>query len=413
MSTSTSPRFKSRVALLWGDRWWIEGRTEPIAFGELSRAAGTLLAEFGDARPTRLRLIYQPATLAAASVACPNGNRATLRAALGEEFPALASEDCAWGFEPIAGGHERFATVLYCETASGLYSLVAALRAGGIEVEGVWPLPTLLNHVPEDWPDHGALTVLAVADGQTLVYRHTPEGTREVQTAVGSEAEAIAGAAIPKTLARSNIALYVAALDDVGQRLAVRFGPSDANLRPVLWSRLVIVARSLSVRQPTQLLPAPAFFHPDRLMTAATVAALLAVAGLSAVTAREAWLRRIASVEHEQARRTLRNEVARLQANEREIAQLRAELAALAPNRTACGELLRALGRGLPPQVVLTRIHADRDGFVMSGGVAGAGLTAGAWRDWLATSIADNVHLRLAESPATPAADFTVKGFWR
>lgn len=400
------------TVLLWGDRWWIEGRIMPAIFGELPRAASTLLAEFGDSRPSRVRLIYQPSSLVATSVACPNGSRAILRAALGDEFPALTNDALAWGFEPIVGGQDRFATVLYRETAPGLYPLVEALRTAGIEVEGVWPLSTLLNQAPEDWPDSGALTVLAVAAGQALVYRHTPEGLREVHSSAGPEAEAFVGATISTALARGTVALYVAALDEAGQQLAARFAPSDAALRFVPWSRLVRAARSLSVRQPTQLLPPPALLHPNRLIAAAAVAALLATLALGALTAREALQRRMASTEHEQEGRRLRAAITRLQTNEREIARLRTEIASLTPARMACAELLRALARTRPPQVVLTRLHADQSEFSISGGIAGPGLTEPAWREWVTTSLATSSASKLAAVPRVPSADFSLKGRW-
>ena len=98
MSMFTSPRFKRLTALLWGDRWWIEGRTEPVPFGDLHLAAGVLLAQFeGDEKPAQLRLIFQPASLAAVSVACPKTNRETLRQALsGAISPTGGRFVCGW-----------------------------------------------------------------------------------------------------------------------------------------------------------------------------------------------------------------------------------------------------------------------------------------------------------------------------
>ncbi len=412
MSISILPRSDTVVALLWGDRWWIEGRSEPVAFGEFSRAAETLLAVFAGDRPARLRLVYQPAFLTATSVACPNGNRPILRQALGEEFPALASDDRAWGFEPIVGGHEHFATVLYYETEPGLYSLVAALHAAGVEVDGVWPLPTLLNLVPDDWPDRGALTVVAVAHEQALVFRHTSDGTREVQRVNGAEAEPAAMLALQTALGRSDVSLHLAALDEAGLRLAARFAPADAvRLPPSPWSRLVIAARTLPTHHPTQLLPRPAFFDPARFMVVATAAAVVAAAVIGAITARERWVQRAAIAVHEQARHTLQTEVEQMQAAEQDVARLRVERASLVPGPNACADLLRTLGHRLPSQVVLTHIQADRAGFVVSGGITAPGLTEAAWREWLAP--AGSTRLRWTEIPTKPTADFRLKGVWQ
>ena len=91
-----------RTVLLWGDRWWFAGTGSSAKFSDLTDAAEVLAAYFaGAAKPVRLRLIYQPDSLETVAVACPDGGRATLAAALGGEFPALANPDCAWGHEPV------------------------------------------------------------------------------------------------------------------------------------------------------------------------------------------------------------------------------------------------------------------------------------------------------------------------
>ena len=92
--------------------------------------------------------------------------------------------------------------------------------------------------------------------------------------------------------------------------------------------------------------------------------------------------------------------------------RLRAQIAQLRPGPVACGALLRALPRNLPPQVVLTRVRADDRGFTVEGGVAGTGLTSAAWRAGQAAAGAETHPWRLAEA-AMPGADFTLKGQWR
>ena len=400
--------------LLWGDRWWIEGRSAPVAFGEFARAAETLLAEFGDARPARLRLVYQPAFLAAHGVACPNGNRSVLAQALGADHPALASDTLAWSHEPILGTQDRFATVLHCETEPGLHSLVDSLRDAGIKVEGAWPLATVLNFLPEDWPESGALTVVAIADRMTLVYRHTPEGCREVAATSGTAFVHAAEQAIQAARARSDVALEIAALDPAGHEIAASFETVEApTLRVTAWSGLVAATRSLRAHHCTQLLPRAAWHHASRLVPVAAVVSLLVAAALGADLARTVWLQRDAAQADHATQKTLREEIAGLRSAVAEAFSLRAELSVPTPVPPSFAECLRTIGRKLPPQVVVTQLRADRDGFLVQGGIAAPGLNDIAWRDWRA-SWAQHASWALAEAPVNPpVADFELKGRWK
>ena len=415
MSIFTSPRFDARVALLWGDRWWIEGRSEPVAFGEFARAAETLLAEFGDARPARLRLVYQPAFLASTAVNGPQGGRSTLREALQEEYPSLGDETLAWSYEPLAPGPQSGATLLHYETQAGLYALVASLHEAGIEVEGVWPLATALNLVPTEWPDMGALTVVAVADRQTFVFRHTPMGVREVERGFGAEAAALALAAARQAVARADTALHVVSLDAAGDRLAdTVIQIEEPGGRRASWHHLVNAVRTLSVRQPNQMLPGISRLTLRRLAQGATAVVLLAVGALAVEQGLHLRARQRMMAARSAEVITLRQDVAALRANESEAHRLRTAIARLQPGPVACGALLRALPRSLPLEIVLTRVRADRNGFTVEGGVAGPGLTSATWHSWRAGLQTDSHPWRLTEPlPLAPVTAFALKGQWQ
>lgn len=407
-SMSTSRNFESLTALLWGDRWWIEGRAEALAFGDLHHAAEVLLAQFSEGgKPARLRLIFQPASLAAAAAACPRGSRDTLQLALGDQFPSLASDDRAWSFEPIVGGRDGFATVLYYETQAGLFALAQALHDGGIEIEGAWPLATVLNLVPEDWPDSGALTVVAVAKDQTLIFRHTPEGRREVEATMGDDASAAALTAVRGTLARIDTALYLVGCDDEAQRLASQLPTPDVpRVRLVSWAGLPRAASTLSLRQPSQLLPVTSVWNRSRALLVATAIAGAAALGLGADYARSelAQRDRQAATHREQA--LLHAEIERRRVAQQEVAALRTAVEAGAPSAPLFGPALRKLAAQLPREVVLTRLHGTRSGLTLEGGVTSAP-TETAWRDWL-NGIASASAWKFAERPPLPAADFRI-----
>ncbi len=121
---SISPT-SERTALLWGRRWWLAGRDEPLEFQSFAHAAEILAAQVGS--PARLRLVYQPEFLVSVPAACPRGNRAALQAALGFEHPAIAEPAQAWSHEPIFATADGHATFLHYEREPGLFELVERL----------------------------------------------------------------------------------------------------------------------------------------------------------------------------------------------------------------------------------------------------------------------------------------------
>lgn len=397
---SISPK-SERVALLWGDRWWIEGPAEPIVFGELARAAETLLAAFGDSRPARLRLVYQPDFLAADSIDCPRGNRATLQAAFGEQFSALFSEDRAWGFEPIVGAMNVFSTVLYHEAQPGLYPLVQALEDAGIEVVGAWPLSTVLNFVPDDWPDTGALVVVAVAQERALVFQHSPDGKRDVRAVVGAEVPAFALETIRAALSRPELALQVAPLDAGGEALLQQLPAADVpRLRLAVWARLTAAARTLSCRWPNQLLPVAPWFNPGRSLLVASVASLLAAVGLAGDYL---WSKRTQQREqlaHAAVIAGLRSEL-----QQRRAEASRADARPEPVNTVAASALLRAVAAA-PDALVLTELSASPQGVEVRGGALREVVDA-EWQRWLETLRHSQPHLDVPPV-ARPTGAFSI-----
>jgi hypothetical protein len=86
------------------------------------------------------------------------------------------------------------------------------------------PLATALDLVPEDWPDTGALTVIAVAAGLAVVFRHAPSGEREIRSAEGETAALLVASALQHAVERQDAALYVVSLDETVAGLAAQVG---------------------------------------------------------------------------------------------------------------------------------------------------------------------------------------------
>lgn len=412
MSTFTSRPSDPAVALLWGDRWWISGRSEPVVFGPITRAADALRAAFAEGgRPASLRILYQPAFLTSVPVNCPNSSKSTVRAALQDEHPSLANVACAWGHEPIFGG----STLLHCETEPELFPLVRSLEDFGVTVEGAWPLATVLNLLPEEWPETGALTVAIAAANRAMVFQHRPDGTREVHSATGEESGALLAMTVQHAFERDDATLYVVALDETAQRLSAQVAKLERPGRTDLgWDEVVRAAGTLSLRQPNQLLPVLARIGANRVVTGVAVAALFTSGVLGVQIARGQIAERQTAARRIEDTKALRAEVAQLRQRESEVNELQAEASALTPSRAAGAALLRAISRNLPPQIVLTNLRADREGFVIAGGVSGPGLNEKDWKAWIdSLQPADGAWQLGGLATGMPTADFTLKGVWR
>jgi hypothetical protein len=141
---------------------------------------GELVAALAADGPRRLRLIYQPDGFTSVVTPCPQAGRRTLALALQEQHPGLATDEIAWSHDPILPLGGSFTTVLHYEPSPWLFALLEQLGSAGIVVEEVWPLPTWLQALPDEWSDTGALTVLAVAGDRACAYHHPATGARQV-----------------------------------------------------------------------------------------------------------------------------------------------------------------------------------------------------------------------------------------
>ena len=414
MSMFTSPPSKPLVALLWADCWWTSASAEPILFGEFSEAASALLDSLGDQSDSkRIRLIYQPDHLVSEVVECPNGNRSTLQSALQTDYPALADPQLAWSFEPINAASNS--TLLHYETQPGILGLLDTITASGFEVEGVWPLASVLNFVPVDWPETGALTVLAIAHQRTLVYKHTPAGIRQVNKARGDAAAKLAATSIQQSHDSDTTAFYFISLDTSGEVLEPQIAMwNPADRTDLKWARLVEVTLTLPLTHPHQLIPPAPRFTTFRVVSGVTAAALVLAMvlagqiGIKLLNQKELTALQRAEIE------ALRPEVEQLQAREAEFKQLQAGLAKFESSPTAYGQFLKSVGQHLPSSLVLTRLQVDASGFTLAGGVTNSDAVVSDWTRWTDQFASESMPWTVGESiVAASSADFQLKGHWR
>lgn len=389
-----------RTALLWGHCWWLAGRAEPLGFENLSHAAEVLAAHLADEpRPVRLRLLFQPATLASVAVACPHGNRATLQNALGFEHPPVTDPACAWSHEPILIQTPGFGTILYYEQEPGLFSLIEQLRKRGVVFTTAWPLASFLNALPAEWSESGAMTVVAVSADHAIAYHHPAGGSRTLLQWHGEGATAEAVTWLQKEMAQcpDDPALLLAASNPVEPIAGVKCVPfAEALATPVVLPR----------SHPAQLLPATPFLTPQRAMVAASILLLLAGGWSGAAYAREfmAWTEGQRTAAHEKS--ALRAEIEHYRVNATEIVALRARLAGPGSSPPV-GELLDVVCGALPHQLALDQIRIAQGRFTLSGHVA-PGATA-AWEQWRNRLGSKRWSVEPATAPRDTGA-FTVNG---
>lgn len=137
-----------------------------------------MASECGDA--TSLRLIYHPAHLDSHFTTCPDTTRAKLHAVFAHEHPALGLPDTIWSVEPVCTHRDGdgSSTILYLDHRSRLPGLIDALAHVGIQVEGAWPLQTLIEATPPCVAaKQGWISVVAIGR-RSLVSCGRPNGGR-------------------------------------------------------------------------------------------------------------------------------------------------------------------------------------------------------------------------------------------
>ena len=367
MSIFTSPQSKAFTVLLWGDRWWLADRTEPIPFAHRDEAVGALVAALAGDGPRRLRLIYQPDGFMSVVTPCPNAGRRTLALALQEQFPGLATGEIAWSHDPILSLGESFTTVLHCESSPWLFALLEQLGSAGIAVEEVWPLPTWLQALPDEWSDTGALTVLAIAGERACAYHHPATGSRQLIAWPPN------GPTTPKLwlanlLDRDPAEPVLVVTDEATAGAARSQDSARPGLRHLTLPEALAHSATIPSRHPARLLPAEPVVTVSRAVLVASLALLLATGGMVGPWALAHVNARRAALVQTERERALSAEVAHLRTNAAEIAALREDAA----GRTApfAGELLRRLAVTVPPEVTLATLRADAGSFAAQGFLA-------------------------------------------
>ncbi len=411
----TLPKSNMTTILLWGDRWWLPHHKLPVPFADLAQAADQLSAAWPGSNRT-LRLIYQPDEFATVPVQCPNGNRATLALALGEEHPVVHHPGHVWSFEPIHASGDSFGTLLHYETRPILFGLVHRLRELGFTVSSVWPMGTWLNALPPDLSPSGAMTVCAIHSDRFCLYRQSADGGRALRAGHdGNILQAVSThlAGLP-TKAETEFVLYVTTDDALVERLTERVPLDDRQILGIFsMSQALAKPAVIPARHPAQLLPPVPLITAPKMISIVSAVCLFAAIGL-AVTPVRAWINHHQNEAiNRQERLTLSSDIEILKPQVAELKRRQSEQLADGPDPLPWVELLRTLPNALPPQVVLTRFQADRSGFQIHGGVSN-GLADVSWERWQQSLQSHAGRWRLNETAVTkPTSTFEIKGQWQ
>ena len=367
MSIFTSPRSKAFTVLLWGDRWWLAGRTEAIPFAHRDRAAGELVAALAGDGPRRLRLIYQPDGFTSVVTPCPQAGRRMLALALQDQFPGLSTGEIAWSHDPILPLGESFTTVIHFESSPWLFAVLEQLASAGIVVEEVWPLPTWLQALPDEWSDSGAFTVLAISGDCACAYHHPATGARQV-LAWPTNGPTTPTLWLANLLDRDSGEPILVVTDAATSDTAWPQGAARPGLRHLTLPEALAHSATIPPRHPARLLPAEPVVTASRAVLVASVALLLATGGMAGPWGWAHVKARQTALVQTERERALSAEVAHLRANAAEIAALREEAA----GRTApfAGDLLRRLAKTVPPEATLATLRADAGSFAAQGFLA-------------------------------------------
>jgi len=253
------------TALLWGSTWWFAS-AEETRFDHLKNAANALAERFPHAKPA-LRLIYQPTSLATASVPFPNAVELKPGAPIMGKFAFLNDPARAWSWDGPFIREDRREVTLYYEQQSGeLCQLTRNLESLGFEIESVWPLAPVLAALPASrrgspWRLQPT-TVLAVAGNKACGIRQISGRAHDHRSWHGPTALAEAGAWLETFARRRGERVALVIEDPDGEPFDAHFAflsrddfKMDLLTIPELLRERLILPR----HHPAQLVPPPIF----------------------------------------------------------------------------------------------------------------------------------------------------------
>jgi hypothetical protein len=315
--------------------------------------------------PQTVRLIYQPQDLLMQAVETPMGSRRSIRKALSSDYPAIANDLVLWGCQRLEPAGKKGAITLLCmEKSPRLRTLLADLSAANVQIDGVFPLLTLLERTPAAFAP-GRSVAIAHTDSQALLYSRDEDAVRST-AAFYDDAEALA-------------------LDYFSGTSIVPSGPQPTtdivHLTPAPWAFATYLAGATPGIHPLEKFLAEAlripsndlsnFAPPSALPSLSTLSLaagfVLFAAGAYLATAHEFTVRKLAAdLANKQAQqRQLQTELNARQQRDETIKKAASFAADVGATPTGLSALLRALETDLPREVTVTGLRVTERDFTL------------------------------------------------
>lgn len=369
----------------------VEGRGDPIG------AILELLKECPGVESARV--IYHPPNLDVYPLPCPNTSRARLKAVFSGEHPALSLPHAVWSVEEVRRNldGDGYNTILYIDNRSRMPRLIEACAAKGIEIEGIWPIQTLIEASPPcRGADFGFISVLVLGNqsavscvrpngGRYLRMQDGPEASRKAAGDLNAALALFDGAALPVGL------LMVEGGADPGP---LKEASGELALTSVSLGELLATAKELKARSISDFRPRRTLFKPTVPELAVLAGAILFLASawfwLARYESQSLWRRRLEASRAEHAE--LQELVNSRRAIKERIDQLNVAIGACQVSPQRHYDLLMAISRAAPTTLSLQSFMTDGDRFEIKGRIFGGGSGPG-------SPLADFGHGLPAEGP--------------
>jgi hypothetical protein len=353
------------VALFW-DRTLVVtagGHTVSETLAADANAASALLRQLAalPGQPSTVRIIYQPRDLLMQAVETPLGSRAKIRKALSHDNPAIANDLVMWSCQRLApNGKKGGITLLNMEKASRLGALLSDLALARVQVDGVFPLLTLLERL-QAAHNPGRSVVIAHTGNSALLYSRDDAGVRTT-AAFYEDAEALAleyfsGTSITPGLSAPAVEIIHTTPEPWPFATYLTEAPGAFPLETFLAEALRIPSSDLSNFAPPSLLPS--------LNTCAIAAGIIMLAAAAFVAgSHELSVRRLTAdlVLKQKHQKELQLELNARQQRHAIIQKAATFTSDLGATPTGLTTLLRTLESTLPREITMTGLRvSDRD----------------------------------------------------
>ena len=367
----------------------------------------------------RVRIGYHIPELRVLAVECAKGDRAVLRATLGEEHSVLLNPLTRWAASRIHSDATGSSTLLWIDPTNYLHRLRAALENIAVTLDGVWPLADLMAEATATGTTKARLVTL-IGSSSGLLFTSTNTGGRTAawtkQPEVHEEMDKLVRTAVTHfdPADPPEVSLLDAGAEpwDLTQSAI-----ADFNIQPLEMSALFDALDRMLPSGISNFCPPPRLNYVAIGLVAA--AAIIALAGLvnGGLYVRDVVRMNSDSTARAAAIRELRASNDHLVENRRTIQALRDFEAELGCERARRLRLVELVAVNKPREITIRAIRIVENRFEIDGTAhEGVGKSSGPIYVFLDRLTSGGAKLQFdadARPAALTSAEFTLKGRWQ